>query len=55
MARKHPKRGGRDTRAARNNRANQLNPNNDAYQKSREHHKKSSDRNKASSTRKKTD
>lgn len=31
MARKPVNRGGRDTRAARNNRANQLNPNNAAY------------------------
>ena len=52
MARKPVNRGGRNTRAARNNRANQLNPNNDAYLKARGHNKKPSDRNQASSTRK---
>ena len=45
--------GGQNTRAARNNRANQLNPNNDAYRKARGHEKKPSGRNQASSTRKK--
>ena len=49
MARKSVNREKQNTHAARNNRANQLNPNNDAYRKSREHDKKPSDRNQAPS------
>lgn len=55
MARKPVNRGKQNTRADRDNRANQLNPNNDAYRKAREHDKKPSDRNQASSTRKNKD
>lgn len=53
MARKSVNRGERNTHGNRNNRANQLNPNNGAYWKARGHDKKPSDRNQASSTRKK--
>ena len=52
MARKPAKRGERNTGGNRNNRANQLNPNNNAYWKARGHEKKPIERNKASSTRK---
>ena len=45
----------RNTHDTRNNRANQLNPNNDAYWKARGYDKKPSDRNRVSSTRKNTD
>ena len=52
MARKPVKHRERNARGNRNNRANQLNPNNNAYWKARRHERKPSDRNKASSTRK---
>lgn len=52
MSRKRVDRGTRNTREVHNNRANQLNPNNDAYWKVRGHEKKPSERNQASSTRK---
>lgn len=55
MSRTLVDRGRQKTREAHNNRANQLNPNNDAYWKARGHEKKPSERNQASSTRKNKD
>ena len=43
----------RNTRDTLNNRANQLNPNNDAYWQSRGHDKRPRDKNNAPATRKK--
>lgn len=53
MAKKHVNNQGWNTQGNRDNRANQLNPNNDAYWKSRGRGGKLSDRNSAPSTRKK--
>jgi hypothetical protein len=53
MAKKHVNRREQNTHGNRDNRANQLNPNNDGYWKARGHENKPSNRNKASSTRKK--
>lgn len=53
MPKKQVKNGKRNTRSVYNNRANQLNPNNDAYWKSRGHDGKPCDKNNTSSTKKK--
>ena len=53
MVKKHVNDRGRNTRGNRDNRANQLNPNNDAYWKARGHNRKPSDRNNVAPARKK--
>lgn len=52
MAKKHANSGIQNVQGNRDNRANQLNPNNDAYWKSRGYDKKPSDKNNASATKK---
>ena len=54
MAKKRVNSGEQNTRGTRDNRANQLNPNNDAYWRSRGHDNKPIEKNKTSSTRKKS-
>ncbi len=53
MTKKHVDNGKGNTRGNRNNRANQLNPNNAAYWKSRGHEGRPNDRNNTPPTRKK--
>ena len=52
MAKKRVNGGDQSTRNNRDNRADQLNPNNDAYWKSRGYDKRPSDKNNASSRKK---
>ena len=52
MTKKYANGRDRDARSNHENRANQLNPNNDAYWKSRGHDKRPREKNNASSTKK---
>ena len=55
MAKKHANSGERNVRSNHDNRANQLNPNNDVYWTSRGYDKRPNDKNNASSTKKNED